>query len=162
MYDKEGPDVLPHIQSFMRTYNLSTDELLIPDLTKYPTFNAFFARRLRADARPIDAASDPSIIVSPADCRLTVFDDVDTAKQFWIKDKQFTIDNLLGVQDGAQASKDKYAAFLDGAAKLAISRLAPQDYHRFHSPLSAVVKDIHDIDGELYSESIVPSTKEYD
>lgn len=134
----------------MQTYSLSTDELLIPDLTKYPTFNAFFARRLRADARPIDAQSDASNIVSPADCRLTVYENVDTAKQFWIKDKSFTIDKLLGVTQGDETTK--YAAFLNGGAMLAISRLAPQDYHRFHSPVNAVVRDIRDIHGELYSK----------
>ena len=36
MYDKEGPEVLPHIQSFVQTYNLPLDELLIEDLTQYP------------------------------------------------------------------------------------------------------------------------------
>lgn len=36
MYDKEGPEVLTHIQSFVQTYNLPLDELLIEDLTQYP------------------------------------------------------------------------------------------------------------------------------
>ena len=32
-----------------------------------------------------------------------------------------------------------------------VCRLAPQDYHRFHSPVEATVGDVHDIKGELYT-----------
>lgn len=71
------------------------------DLTQYPasalsssyssaltyhlkqTFNTFFARRLKASARPIDAQDDPRTVVSPADCRMTVFENVDQARKFW-------------------------------------------------------------------------------
>lgn len=34
---------------------------------------------------------------------------------------------------------------------MAIARLAPQDYHRFHSPVTGVVQEIHDLKGELYT-----------
>lgn len=104
LYDKEGPEVLPHIKSFIQTYDLPTNELLVEDLTQYPaspgnsifrlavltgepcseqTFNSFFARRLKASARPIDNQDDPRTVVSPADCRMTVFENVDEAKKFW-------------------------------------------------------------------------------
>lgn len=36
---------------------------------------------------------------------------------------------------------------------LAVARLAPQDYHRFHSPVDGVLVSQTDIDGDLYSES---------
>jgi phosphatidylserine decarboxylase len=36
LYDQEGPGVLPHIQSFIETYRLSLDDLLVKDLTQYP------------------------------------------------------------------------------------------------------------------------------
>lgn len=35
---------------------------------------------------------------------------------------------------------------------LAVARLAPQDYHRFHSPVDGVLVSQTDIDGDLYSE----------
>ena len=34
---------------------------------------------------------------------------------------------------------------------IGIFRLAPQDYHRFHSPLDAIVGDKKDITGNLYT-----------
>lgn len=36
LYDTEGPTVLPHIQSFIDTYQLPLNELLVQDLTQYP------------------------------------------------------------------------------------------------------------------------------
>lgn len=96
-----------HIESFVKTYQLesSLDQLLEPDLTKYRTFNEFFYRKLKPDARPTNP--DPKVIASCADCRLTVWEDVDTAKKFWIKGKQFTIPHLL--QDENMASHPLYA-----------------------------------------------------
>lgn len=35
---------------------------------------------------------------------------------------------------------------------LAVARLAPQDYHRFHSPVDGVLVSQTDIDGDLYSK----------
>lgn len=35
---------------------------------------------------------------------------------------------------------------------IAVCRLAPQDYHRFHSPVEGEVVYTKDISGQLYSE----------
>lgn len=58
-----------HIVEFVKTYNLedSLDQLLEPDLHKYKTFNQFFSRQLKPDARP--PAGDENTVVSAADCR---------------------------------------------------------------------------------------------
>jgi phosphatidylserine decarboxylase len=105
LYDEEGETVKPHIEAFIKTYDLSLTELLEQDLNKYPvsltplslslnidqdwtshpvqTFNAFFSRKLQPSARPIAKQDDQSVLVSPADCRMTVFDSIDLAKKFW-------------------------------------------------------------------------------
>ncbi|WVR04306.1 phosphatidylserine decarboxylase [Kwoniella sp. DSM 27419] len=143
IYDQTGEGVKEHIQSFINTYKLPLDELLVKDLNQYPTFNSFFSRRLVPSARPITSPNDPSIIVSPADCRLTVFPTIDQAKALWIKGKQFTLPNLL---TGDDESETRFKAVQeDNHAAIAISRLAPQDYHRFHSPVDGVIGDIKDI-----------------
>ncbi|KAI9635579.1 phosphatidylserine decarboxylase-domain-containing protein [Dioszegia hungarica] len=149
LYDQTGDDVLPHIQSFINTYQLPLDELLVSDLTKYPTFNAFFSRRLKATARPITSPSDPLIITSPADCRLTVFSSVDQAKKLWIKGQEFSIQSLLVGDD--KADKSFSALTEDPGCSIAVARLAPQDYHRYHSPVEGTVVSIKDIHGELYT-----------
>jgi phosphatidylserine decarboxylase len=41
------------------------------------------ARKLKPGARPVQSAGDKGVISSAADSRLTVYQTVDLAKQFW-------------------------------------------------------------------------------
>ncbi|EJD39850.1 hypothetical protein AURDEDRAFT_187226 [Auricularia subglabra TFB-10046 SS5] len=145
IYDSTDSDiVVPHIESFIKTYDVDLEQLADPDIKSYKTINEFFSRRLKPGLRPIAAPGDNSVIVSAADCRLTVFSiNVDTAKQFWVKGKNFTIPNLL-------ASKGLAEQF-GPSPSLAIFRLAPQDYHRFHSPVSGTFGDIVHTGTDLYT-----------
>lgn len=113
-----------------------------PDPTKYKNFNEFFARELKDGARPIAEPENPSAVSSPADCRLTVFPTVDLATKYWIKGFGFTLEKLLGSSELAQK--------FDGG-NIAIARLAPQDYHRWHSPTSGTVASITEIPGTYYT-----------
>jgi len=141
----DSPESTANIPSFISTYSLDLNELLEPDPTKYKTFNEFFSRKLKPDARPVDNADDPLAICSAADCRLTVYQTIDFAKQFWIKGRNFTIPNLIGVDP----SSEKASAFADSS--LAIFRLAPADYHRFHCPIDGTVGEITHIPGQYYT-----------
>ncbi|KAG8699498.1 hypothetical protein FRC11_013655 [Ceratobasidium sp. 423] len=128
IYDREDPAIVqPHIKSFVEEYEIDTSQLLHSDLSAYKTFNEFFARRLRPDTRPVDAPEDPGVITSAADCRLTVWNNVATATKVWVKGKHFSVPELLG---DAKLSEAKFGT----NPSLAIFRLAPADYHRFHSP----------------------------
>lgn len=69
-------------------------------------------------------------IVSAADCRLCVFESISVATQVWIKGKAFSVQNLI--------CNDDLAAEFEGGS-IGIFRLAPQDYHRFHSPAQGTV-----------------------
>ncbi|GAA5933894.1 hypothetical protein JCM3775_000317 [Rhodotorula graminis] len=135
-------NALPHIQHFVDTYHIDTAALLEPDLAKYRTFNDFFSRRLKPDARRPASPHDPDVVSSAADCRLTVFDTVDAAKELWIKGKHFTVPALL--------DDDKLAAQFNNAA-LAVFRLAPADYHRYHSPVAGTVGSTRSVAGEYYT-----------
>ncbi|KAF9134807.1 hypothetical protein BGW39_005717 [Mortierella sp. 14UC] len=128
----DAPESVHQIQHFIKTYKLDLSELLEPDVSKYASFNQFFYRRLRADARPVHEKANPNIVVSSADCRLCVFESISSATKVWIKGKSFTLPNLL--RNPVLASQ-----FQGGS--IAIFRLAPQDYHRFHSPVSGVVME---------------------
>jgi phosphatidylserine decarboxylase len=111
-------------------------------MSEYKTFNEFFARKLKAGARPICGGED--IITSAADCRIQVYETVDEATRFWIKGRNFSVSGLLG-DDGSSSSLSRQ--FFDGS--MSIFRLAPQDYHRYHSPVSGTIKSITDIPGHL-------------
>ncbi|KAK0932795.1 hypothetical protein LTR29_015647 [Friedmanniomyces endolithicus] len=140
----DSPDSRDHIKPFIDSFHLlpSMPEMLQPDYTKYATFNEFFARQIREDARPQDEAGDPRVVSSPADCRLTAFPTVDMATKYWIKGFGFTLPRLLNNEALAQK--------FDGGS-LVIARLAPQDYHRWHAPVSGHVESITEIPGAYYT-----------
>lgn len=142
-------------------------EVLLPNPSDYKTFNEFFSRKLKPNARPIASPKDNSVIVSAADCRLAVFRSFAVARQFWwvfrqapsaknkfyilhsyfallrVKGKKFTLPELLGSADLARRFGD--------SPSLAIFRLAPQDYHRFHSPVKGTIKSITTLPGDYYT-----------
>ena len=111
------------------------------------TFNQFFYRKLKEDARPVTNPHDPGTIVSGADCRMMAFESVSEATKLWIKGRDFTVARLLG-----DAYKDQAHKYNGGA--LAIFRLAPQDYHRFHSPVDGVIGPMTYIAGEYYTVNV--------
>lgn len=75
------------------------------------------------------------------------FESVSDATRLWIKGREFTVGRLLGEKYKTEASRYK-----DGA--LVIFRLAPQDYHRFHSPVEGTIGPIDYISGEYYTVNV--------
>lgn len=73
-----------------------------------------------------------------------VFETVSEATRLWIKGRDFTVGRLLG-----DAYREETERYVGGA--LAIFRLAPQDYHRFHVPVDGVIGKMTDIAGEYYT-----------
>jgi phosphatidylserine decarboxylase len=104
----DAPESRAKIPGFIKTFNLDTSDLLIQDPDAYANFNEFFARGLKAGARPVSEPGDESIMVSAADCRLVVFPSITLAQQFWIKGRRFSIPAVLGPRCGNVASQ--YAA----------------------------------------------------
>ena len=130
------------IPKFIATFALNMDDVLPGQ--DFSTFNKFFCRKLRPEARPIASPDDDAIVVSPADCRLIVFPTVSEAASLWVKGESFTIERLFGSE---HSNASKY--FMDGA--VAICRLAPQDYHLFHAPVTATSGRWSPIAGALYT-----------
>ncbi|KAK3066770.1 hypothetical protein LTS18_001505, partial [Coniosporium uncinatum] len=140
----DAPESKDHIQPFIKSFQLqdSLVDLKEPDPSKYATFNAFFAREIREDARPIDEPDNGNVVSSPADCRLTAYPTMDLATQYWIKGFGFSLEVLLG--DAELATR------FDGGS-IIIARLAPQDYHRWHSPVNGTVQGVREIPGAYYT-----------
>lgn len=76
-----------------------------------------------------------------------VFESVSEATRLWIKGREFTVARLLG-----DAYRDEAERYYQGA--LAIFRLAPQDYHRFHLPVDGTIGKMSDIAGEYYTVNV--------
>ena len=124
------PKSRKHIPSFVKMYQINLGELLHPDISDYNTFNEFFYRKLKVGARPIANRDDPDTIVSAADCRLLVFDNIQDATRVWIKGYNFSLRHLF--------NDEKMAQEFQGGS-IAVFRLAPVDYHRFHSPVDGKI-----------------------
>ncbi|PWN50204.1 hypothetical protein IE53DRAFT_330720 [Violaceomyces palustris] len=158
IYDDESDPkaVLAHVQSFVETYSIDLSELEQPDPARYPSFNSFFFRKLRPGARPISEPANDRVVSSCADCRITVFENVDQATKVWIKGKEFTIGRLLS--DTNLADRE----FPPGSS-LAIFRLAPADYHRYHHPVGpAVCGPTRHCDGEYYTVNPQAVNEDFD
>ncbi|CCO32442.1 phosphatidylserine decarboxylase [Rhizoctonia solani AG-1 IB] len=139
----DSPESAREIQAFIEFHNLNLEEIKDP-LDSFKSFNEFFYRKLKETARPVDKPEDPSRMVSCADCRMMAFETVSEATRLWIKGREFSVNRLLGETYAHEAPK------YDGGA-LGIFRLAPQDYHRFHSPVDGVVGPMTYIAGEYYT-----------
>ena len=107
----------------------------------FETFNQWFTRKLKPGARPFD--SDPQVLSSPADCRLTVIPKLDETTAIPVKGTRFRIEDLL------KTTPDEAAHFQGGA--VLIFRLCPSDYHRYHFPAAGQVVDTTDISGRYDS-----------
>ena len=116
----------------------------ISDRHVLANFNSFFYRKLKPNARPVVDPDDPRTLVSGSDCRMTCFPTIDEATKIWIKGRQFSIRKLLG------KDLDNESGRYDGGS-LCIFRLAPQDYHRYHSSVDGKIGKMSRIPGEYYT-----------
>eukprot|EP00487_Bulimina_marginata_P005916 TRINITY_DN24695_c0_g1_i1.p1 TRINITY_DN24695_c0_g1~~TRINITY_DN24695_c0_g1_i1.p1 ORF type:complete len:122 (-),score=1.93 TRINITY_DN24695_c0_g1_i1:10-375(-) len=83
------------------------------------------------------------------------WDSILDSTRFWIKGNQFTLQNLCGRNTSIDINKYNGGCFV-------IARLAPQDYHRWHYPVSGKVVNIERIDGALYTVNPIAINKELD
>jgi len=141
----ELPSSKRSIAPFVRAYKVNTSECEL-NVNEYRTFNDFFARRLKTGARPIAALDDPNILTCPADCRLLVFPSLSSSHHFWLKGEELTIGDLFG-----DSFQHLVHHFHDPA--LVIARLAPSDYHRWHTPMRCRMDQRASLHGTYYSVS---------
>jgi phosphatidylserine decarboxylase precursor len=139
----DDPASAAEIEGFIAFHQLDMSEVLLP-VSEFKSFNQFFYRALKPDARPCSAPDDPRVVVSPADCRSVVFNTLDQAQAIWVKGREFTLQRLLG-----DAYPEDAKRYIGGS--LGIFRLAPQDYHRFHIPVDGIMGEPKPIDGEYYT-----------
>ncbi|KJZ78705.1 hypothetical protein HIM_02096 [Hirsutella minnesotensis 3608] len=139
----DDPASKDEIEKFIEFHGLDMSEVLLP-LEEFKNFNEFFYRALKPGARPCSAPDNPNIIVSPADCRSVVFNQMTQATKIWVKGREFNMKRLLG-----DAYPEDAARYENGS--LGIFRLAPQDYHRFHIPVDGRLGNPITIAGEYYT-----------
>jgi phosphatidylserine decarboxylase len=130
---QRGPWTRRKIREFVDTLGIDPSEAELP-LDEYPSLAAFFARRLRPGARPIDPT--PEHLIAPCDGRLLAFrggaDDILPSDRLPIKGQRVSLLELSGDARRAEAYRGGDAL---------VYRLAPADYHRFHFPEAGVASE---------------------
>ncbi|CAB1082393.1 Phosphatidylserine decarboxylase (EC [Olavius algarvensis Delta 1 endosymbiont] len=125
------------IDAVIEELAIDVDEFAQPK-ESYRSFNEFFSRKLKPQARPFSKA--PELLVSPADGRILVFPALDKNTFAPVKGHPADIRRML---------PDHAERFANGA--LAIVRLCPADYHRYHFPCAGDITEYRSIDGALHS-----------
>lgn len=146
---ESAKDIPKFLELFKDQINM--DEIKDP-VESFKTFNEFFIRGLKPGARPIAHGDQDSIATCAADSRLMAFSSVDESTRLWIKGRKFSIEGLLGTSAHSNALSN---------GSLVIFRLAPQDYHRFHVPVSGTVEKFVEIPGCLYTVNPIAVNSKY-
>jgi phosphatidylserine decarboxylase len=127
------------IRWFVGKYQVNMAEAANPDITAYPTFNAFFTRALKPGARPLAQAA----LVCPVDGAISQLGALDRDQIFQAKGHHYSTTALVG-GDAALA-----AHYQDG--HFATIYLSPKDYHRIHMPADGRLTRMIYVPGQLFS-----------
>ena len=129
---------------FLGLFSVDMSEALEPDPYRYGSFNEFFTRALRPEARPI--AADPRAIASPVDGAVSECGRIEDERLMQAKGRHYTLDDLLAGQPWAKR-------FAGGA--FATVYLAPFNYHRIHMAVRGTLLDTVYVPGRLFSVNAV-------
>ncbi|PMR73835.1 archaetidylserine decarboxylase [Billgrantia endophytica] len=126
------------IRAFIKRFKVDMREAVEPDPTAYATFNDFFTRKLKPDARPLGEG-----LLCPADGTLSQFGAIEADRLLQAKGHRFSMADLLG--------GDEEAARRYRGGSYANIYLSPRDYHRVHMPLGGSLTEMVYVPGRLFS-----------
>ena len=142
--DQRWPSYLLHqilIRSFVRYFNVDLSECP-QKLKDFQTFNEFFTRPLKPEARPI--STEKNALICPVDGTIGFFGTITQEILLQAKGKEYLLTDLL--QDSFVAHE------YEGGIYLTIY-LAPYNYHRIHSMVEGSITRFAYIPGELWTVS---------
>ncbi|WP_341707866.1 archaetidylserine decarboxylase [Halopseudomonas sp.] len=131
----------PFITWFVKRYQVDMSQALEENPTAYSSFNDFFTRALKPDARPLDQTTGG--ILCPADGAISQLGKIEHGRIFQAKGHSFSVQELLG------GNAELAAPFQGG--EFATVYLSPRDYHRVHMPLGGTLKEMIYVPGKLFS-----------
>ncbi len=136
------------VKIFARYYRVNMQIAQNSDLASYLTFNDFFVRPLRKEARPI--IFDTNWLALPADGTLSQLGSIHENIIFQAKGQTYSLESLLA--GNSILSK----LFYNGL--FATTYLAPSDYHRVHMPCTGVLHEMIYVPGDLFSVNFLTAT----
>jgi phosphatidylserine decarboxylase len=133
------------IRLFLRGFRPDLSDALQPDITRYDSFNEFFVRELRPDARPGPAT--PEAIASPVDGTISALGDCTDGLLLQAKGRNYSLNSLLAAHGGWP---ERFAG-----GRFMTIYLAPYNYHRIHMPMRGQLVDAWYVPGQLFSVNAV-------
>lgn len=127
------------IRWFIGRYGVNMSEAARDSATDFATFNEFFTRALKPDARPLSSAA----FVCPVDGAISQLGHIQHDQIFQAKGHQYSTQTLVG------GDAELAAQFNDG--EFATIYLSPKDYHRIHMPAAARLRRMIYVPGDLFS-----------
>ncbi|WP_311352040.1 archaetidylserine decarboxylase [Aggregatibacter segnis] len=129
------------IKVFAKKYNVDMSEAKKENFSDYESFNQFFIRELKEDARKIN--ENPTALCLPADGRVSQIGHIDDERLLQAKGHFFSLSDLLA------GDEELVNTFKNG--EFATIYLSPRDYHRVHMPCDATLRKMIYVPGDLFS-----------
>ena len=140
----DTPESAAGIETFMNATNYRIDDY-IEGPSGWQTFNQFFARETKPGRRPIAEPRDDSVIVSPADAVFMGWWPIDENSNITVKEVNWSIADLLA----GSPYKDKFKNGIYTHSFLYID-----DYHRYHTPVAGMLREVRNISGRVYMDVV--------
>lgn len=127
------------IRWFVKRYKVNMLEAVDPDIGSYKSFNEFFTRPIKNDARTLAKVD----FICPIDGAISQFGTIEDGQIFQAKGHYYSTTALLG---GDHEAAKQYAH-----GHFACLYLSPKDYHRIHMPCAGTLRKMTYVPGDLFS-----------
>lgn len=124
---------------FVKRYQVNMAEAANPDIASYASFNEFFTRPLKDNARPLAEAA----FICPVDGAISQFGAIEKDQIFQAKGHHYS---ALALVAGNANLANKFEN-----GHFACLYLSPKDYHRIHMPCEGRLKSMAYVPGDLFS-----------
>lgn len=134
----DSPESLVYIENW--TKPPAMDDFIVPE-GGFKSFNEFFTRELKPaqSGRPIAKPDDPSVLVASADSEINfILSDLTLTQKMNVKGRQLNVMELL--------NQSTFAKHFEGGTAISCV-LMPNNYHRYHSPVSGKIVEGMDVPG---------------
>jgi phosphatidylserine decarboxylase len=128
------------IRWFVGRYGVNMTEAANPDIAGYKSFNDFFTRPLKEDARPLADAD----FLCPVDGAISQFGAIARDQIFQAKGHSYSTTALVG-GDRQLAEQFENGSF-------ATLYLSPRDYHRIHMPCDGKLTRMIHVPGAILGQ----------
>lgn len=139
----DSPESAKIIEEWLSDNSLGNEDFVLPE-DGFKSFNDFFTRDLKPGTRPVDDATDNSVLVSPADGIINMI-----ANELEL-DTEIPTKGRMTMSLNSLLDNSKYAEKFIGGSAMAVF-LMPDNYHHYHSPTAGkIVESKEEVGSRLF------------